>query len=68
MSQDSSNNGKTVAIISYLTLIGWIVALIMNNNNKSELGSFHIRQMLGVLIVAVLLSFAGSLSGSATFL
>ncbi len=64
MTQDSSDNGKTVAIISYLTLIGWIIALVMNNNNKTDLGSFHIRQMLGVLIVAILLSVIGSFSGS----
>ncbi len=51
---ETSNQGKTIGIIAYLTLIGWIIALVMNSNEKSDLASFHIRQMLGIL----LLSFA----------
>lgn len=44
--------GKTVAILSYCTLIGWIIAIVLNsdNNNKSELGVFHLRQGLGIFI------------------
>ncbi|MBW6483458.1 MAG: hypothetical protein K0B10_10415 [Vicingaceae bacterium] len=44
--------GKTVAIISYITIIGFIIAVVMHNdnNNKSELGAFHIRQALGIFI------------------
>ncbi len=42
---------KTVAIISYITIIGWVIALVMyNGGKKSKLGAFHIRQSLGVLI------------------
>ena len=40
---------KTVAIISYLTLIGFIIALVINSSNKSNFASFHIRQMLGLV-------------------
>jgi uncharacterized membrane protein len=42
--------GKTVAILSYCTLIGFIIAIVMNGEqkNKSELGAFHIRQALGI--------------------
>ncbi len=58
---DNSNQGaptggtdpKVIAIVSYITLIGWIVALILNNP-KSEFASFHIRQMLGLIILSVL--------------
>lgn len=50
--------GKNVAIIAHLTLIGWIIALIMNNgDNKTSYGSFYIRQMLGLLIMALVLGF-----------
>lgn len=52
----STDNGKTVAIIAYITLIGWIIALVMNNGNKTALGSFHVRQALGIMCVGVLLS------------
>lgn len=42
----------TVAIISYLTLIGWVIALVMHNGeNKTKLGAFHIRQSLGLMIL-----------------
>ncbi|HBX50926.1 MAG: hypothetical protein A2275_13130 [Bacteroidetes bacterium RIFOXYA12_FULL_35_11] len=54
-SNQNSNNeddGKTVAVISYITLIGWIIALVMHSGNKTKLGSFHLRQMLGLMIIA----------------
>ncbi len=50
--ETTTDNGKTVAIISYITLIGWIIALVMNNGNKTALGSFHIRQSLGIGLVS----------------
>lgn len=43
--------------MAHITLIGWIIALVMNNNNKNELVSFYIRQMLGLLITFFLLYF-----------
>lgn len=48
------SDGKNVAIIAHITLIGWIIALIMNNSNKTELGSFYIRQMLGIMLISLL--------------
>ena len=51
------SDGKNVAIIAHLTLIGWIIAMVMNSSNKNELASFYIRQMLGLMLVAFLLSF-----------
>jgi uncharacterized membrane protein len=52
------SDGKNVAIISHLWLIGWIIALVMNNGDKkSEYGSFYIRQMLGLGICSLLLGF-----------
>lgn len=46
--------GKTVAILSYCTLIGFIIALVLNGDqkNKSDLGVFHIRQALGIFITS----------------
>jgi len=46
-------DGKTIAIISYLTLIGWIIAFVMYGNNKSELVIYHLRQTLLLMLVAV---------------
>ncbi|MGJ8665921.1 MAG: DUF4870 domain-containing protein [Patiriisocius sp.] len=57
------NQGKTVAIIAYITLIGWIIALIMNNGNKTSLATFHIRQMLGIMLVGLSISILISITG-----
>ncbi len=51
MSDSTTDNGKMIGIIAYLTLIGWIIAFVMHSNNKTELGAFHIRQMLGIVVV-----------------
>lgn len=47
-------DGKTRAIVAHFTLIGWIIALIVNNSDdkgKDELASFYIRQMLGLILI-----------------
>jgi uncharacterized membrane protein len=51
------SQGKNIAIIAHITIIVWIIALIMNNSDKTELGSFYIRQMLGLLIFSFVLWF-----------
>lgn len=45
-------DSKTRGIVAYITFIGWIVA-IATNNPKDEQASFHIRQMLGLVILAI---------------
>ena len=49
----STAEDKTVAIVSYLTLIGFIVAIVLNSNKKTKLGAFHLRQALGLLLTFV---------------
>jgi uncharacterized membrane protein len=47
---------KTVGILAYVTLIGFIIALVLNQNKTGEekrFGAFHLRQALGLIIVAV---------------
>ncbi len=41
-------NEKTTAIISYLTIIGTLLAIVLNNTERSPFVSFHIRQNLGI--------------------
>lgn len=50
-------DGKTIAIVSYLTLIGLVAALIMNGDKKNTFAAYHIRQSLGLMITALALSF-----------
>lgn len=48
--------GKTIAIISYLTFIGLIIAFVMNNDKKNPFATFHIRQSLGLVLFLVLIN------------
>jgi uncharacterized membrane protein len=41
---------KTVAILSYITIIGFIAAIFMHQQRKTELGAFHLRQVLGMAL------------------
>lgn len=54
------DQGKTVAILSYITLIGLIIAFVLHNDdkNKSELGAFHLRQAIGIFVSGIALSLA----------
>ena len=56
----NSDPGRIVAILSYVTLLGLIIAFIMHGDekNKSELGAFHLRQAVGIYISFVTLGVA----------
>lgn len=49
----AADNSKTVALLSYITIIGWIIALVMNSNQKSSLGAYHLRQTIFLYIISV---------------
>lgn len=51
----SGMDGKTIAVISYLTWIGWIIAFVMYQNSKSQIATYHIRQSLFLHILAILI-------------
>lgn len=44
------NNPKVISIISYLTIVGWLLGYVLNDQ-KSPLASFHQRQSLGIYLV-----------------
>jgi uncharacterized membrane protein len=46
--------GKTIAIVSYITWVGLIIAIILNNDKKNDFASFHIRQSLIIMIGSLL--------------
>ncbi len=50
MQSDYAKQGKTAAIVAYITIIGTIIAFFMNNDTKNQFASFHIRQALGINI------------------
>ncbi len=45
-----TSDGKTTAIISYMWIIGLIIAFIMNNSNRDHFATYHIRNMMGLLL------------------
>lgn len=51
------NSEKTMAFISYIYLIGLLIAYLNNNQKKSEFVSFHIRQSLGLWLSFFLLGY-----------
>lgn len=63
-------DGKTKAIIAHITYIGWIIALVINMNEKDEIASFYIRQLLGLFILSffVWIPVIGWILGIAIFI
>lgn len=45
--------GKTAAITSYILLIGALIALSMNAEDKNPFAAFHIRQSLGLSLLFI---------------
>jgi uncharacterized membrane protein len=53
----SAEKEKQTAIIAYLTLIGSVIAIFMNSENKNSFASFHIRQALGIFLTFFALGY-----------
>ncbi|MBN1819732.1 MAG: hypothetical protein JXR31_04695 [Prolixibacteraceae bacterium] len=49
-------DGKTKAIVAHIFFVGWIIAFVLNLNDKEEFTSFFIRQTL-LLHVMVLIGW-----------
>lgn len=57
-------SNRTISIISFITIIGWIVGFILYNNKseneKDESTPFHLRQSFGLMVLSSILSVFGS--------
>ena len=72
-----ASEDKTTAIVSYLTLIGFIAAVIIHGSKKTRLGAYHLRQSLGLMLTAIVVGvlatilafipFVGWLAGMAAW-
>ena len=50
----SADNGKTAAVIGYLSIVGWLIAyFVFHNEKKTALGSYHLRQTLLYYIICL---------------
>jgi uncharacterized membrane protein len=55
MDKQTIDEGKSIAITSYILMIGVLIALSMNSENKNKFASFHIRQGLGLTVTFIIL-------------
>lgn len=53
MDQQTINKGKTAAIISYVLLVGVLISLSINAEDRNKYAAFHIRQGLGLTITFI---------------
>lgn len=49
-------DGKTKAIVAHITIIGWIIALVLNSSEKDDFASYYIRQLLGLYLAGLILT------------
>ncbi len=47
-------DGRTKAIVAHIFLVGWIIAFIINWNDKDEITSFYLRQTLVLHLIIVM--------------
>ena len=53
MEENTSIEGKTTAIVAYLTIVGALIALSMNAEPKYRFTRFHTRQAFGLHIIFI---------------
>ncbi len=53
INQPAQQEDKTAAILAYITLIGYIVAIVMHGNNKTKIGSYHLKQATGLILFSI---------------
>ncbi|MEM1324617.1 MAG: hypothetical protein AAGI23_01625 [Bacteroidota bacterium] len=56
----ADDDSKTAAIIAYITIFGFLISLLALHEEGNEYSAFHLRQALGISVVAVALSIIGS--------
>jgi uncharacterized membrane protein len=64
MEEYTIQHGKRLAILAYCTILGSLIAMSMNSENKNAFASFHIRQGFGLSVTFFLLGFLVALFDS----
>ncbi len=56
---------KVKAIVAHITIIGWLIALIVNiTQGKTPLTTFYLRQLLGLIAIGFVAGFFPQLIGA----
>ena len=53
MNKEIISQGKSTAITSYILIVGVLIAISMNAENKNPFASFHIRQGFGLTLTFI---------------
>lgn len=54
-----NEEAKKIAIIGYITIIGMVIAFVMNNEKKLGFANYHIRQSIGLCVTGLALGVIG---------
>ncbi|OUS00898.1 hypothetical protein A9Q86_09105 [Flavobacteriales bacterium 33_180_T64] len=57
MQKNPEKQSNTLAIVSYITLIGTLIAFFMNKEDRNPMVSFHVRQALGLWLLHMILGY-----------
>ncbi|MEX0275743.1 MAG: hypothetical protein AB3N16_15335 [Flavobacteriaceae bacterium] len=64
MDGQTIREGKTIAIIGYLTLIGTFIGITMNIEPKNAYARFHLRQAFGIHMVFFVFAIMNNMWGN----
>jgi len=60
MDNSTIEEGKTMALVAYLTLFGTLIAFFMNQDKRNPFTAFHVRQGLGLGLLYIIIAFVVS--------
>ncbi|MDQ1858530.1 MULTISPECIES: DUF4870 domain-containing protein [unclassified Chryseobacterium] len=49
-------DNKTLSIVSYITLFGWLISFFIGKEKSNKLLKYHLKQSLGLIIFSIVLS------------
>ena len=49
-------DNKTLSIVSYITLLGWLISFVIGKEKSNSLLKYHLKQSLGLIIFSIVLS------------
>jgi len=62
----AEDTAKLLAVLSYFTVIGWLISLFCYGKSRCPLLRFHLRQSLGLILLFAVFSFVPLIGWLAT--
>ncbi|WP_373728859.1 hypothetical protein [Bacteroides heparinolyticus] len=56
-------NSKTVAILAYVTLIGWLIAFFAGKEQRDDFNRYHLKQGFGLFVISFIYSIIINILG-----